>query len=692
MFVMRKIVRIIILLLVSAVYANAQELKGNLPKSTQSGRSGQLQRTADNVKETETGTEDETVTPTSYAWTISQPLGQRYESTIDTLQNNYAQRFVEANQSIAYATTGNYGGPGQTQIFFERAHMSEFFFEDAISNWTPSLEKQKFYNTRLPMTLLSYSTGGTKYNNQDRLQGTFTGNVNKQLQFGAMLDYIYSKGNYDYQAAKNFMWGLSTSYIGDRYELQACFNNYNSLNKENGGITDDRYITDPAEVQGGETKVDTKNIPTNLNSAHSRLTGHRFYMNHRYKVGYYHTWKDSVNDTIEHKEYIPVTSFIWTMDYKTNMHRFLDSNSTEDRKYFENCYLSLSGTDERTEYWHLSNTLGVSLLEGFNKYAKFGLAAYATYEIRKYKQVADSTLYMADRDENLTPAPDFVIPGKESENVAWVGGQLTKQRGSILTYNANARFGVLGIVAGDIDISGDVTTRIPLFGDSVRVTGYGYFKNEETPYLIRNYISNHFIWKNDFGKVRRLRLGGKLFVQQTGTHLNVGVENMENYVYFNSSALPVQHNGNIQVFSASAKQDLRFKALNWENQLTYQTSSEESVVPLPKFAVYSNLYLDFLVSGVMRVHMGVDCNYYTKYYAPGYNPATMAFHTQNEVKCGNFAWMNAYVNVKLKKTRFFLMFSHVNQGLFGGNDYFSMPHYPLNPRKFQMGISVDFTN
>ena len=94
----------------------------------------------------------------------------------------------------------------------------------------------------------------------------------------------------------------------------------------------------------------------------------------------------------------------------------------------------------------------------------------------------------------------------------------------------------------------------------------------------------------------------------------------------------------------------------------------------------------------MHVQFGVDANYYTRYYAPGYTPAMMSFHTQNEVECGNFLWMNAYANVKLKKTRFFLMFSHVNQGLFGGKDTFSLPHYPLNPRKFQMGVSVDFAN
>ena len=628
----------------------------------------------------------------SSAWTITQPLGQRFESTIDTLQYNFYQKFIPSNQSIAYATTGNYGAPGMTQIFFDRKHGNEFFFEDVIETWITKVKNQKYYNTGVPMTLLSYATGGTKYNNQDRFDGIFSGNINKKAQVGAMVDYIYSKGNYDYQATKNFMWGINGSYIGDRYEMQAFYNSYNMLNKENGGITDDRYLTNPAQVQGGETKVDAKTIPTNLTKAHSRLVGHNFFMNHRYKVGYYHTWKDSVNDTIEHREYIPVTSFIWTMDFKTNTHRFLNENVKEDQTFFKDCYLSLSGTDERTEYTQFTNTLGISLLEGFNKYAKFGLAAYATYEIRKYKQVADSMLYSANRDANLTPAPDFVIPGKNTDNVAWIGGQLTKQRGSILTYSADARLGVLGCVAGDVNISGNITTRIPLFGDSVKISGYGYFRNEEVPYLLQNFVSNHYIWKNDFGKTRRVRVGGSLVIPHSRTHINVGVENLQNYVYFNNSALPTQCGDNIQVFSASAEQNFAFRALHWDNKLTYQTSTDETVLSLPKFAVYSNLYLKFKIAGVLNVQFGVDGNYYTSYYAPSYNPATMAFHTQNEVKCGNFLWMNAYANMKLKKARFFAMFTHVNQGLFGGNNYFAIPHYPLNGRKFQFGVSVDFAN
>ena len=628
----------------------------------------------------------------STAWSLSEPLGLRYESTIDTLFENYHATMIPSFRSKAWATTGNYGAEGQDQIFFAREPASDFYFRDALSTWLPSVKTQRYYNTRRPMTLLSYTTGGDKYSNQDRTTAIFSGNVDKKVQIGAAMDYIYSKGSYDYQADKNFRWSAFGSYMGDRYEMQTFFNNFNHTNKESGGIVDDRFITDPAAVQGGVTKVNPKDILTNLTAAHSHLSGLEFYMNHRYKVGYYHYDRDSLTDTIVGRTYIPVTSFIWTMDLKTNKHRFDNKSGLQDTTFFQHTYLGLGGTDEQTRYFSLRNTLGISLLEGFNKYAKFGFAVYATHELRKYTQVTDSVtgteVVLPEGLEPLTVS----VPHRHTDNLIWVGGQLTKQRGSILTYDATAQFGVAGDVAGDISINGNVATRMFLWRDTVTLRGYGYFKNEKAPYLLRNFISNHFAWENDFSKVTRFRVGGELNIPFSGTRVNVGYETLKNYVYFGNEATPEQCGSPVHVLSATLDQRFRFGIFNWDTQLTYQTSSNEDVLPLPKFSVYSNVYMKFLVAKVLHVQLGIDGNYYTSYYAPAYNPAIMSFHTQHEVKCGNFAFLNAYANFKLKKARFYVMYSHVNKGLFGGNNYFSSPHYPLNPGRFQMGVSVDFVN
>ena len=61
----------------------------------------------------------------SYAWSISEPLGLHYESTIDTLMLNYHKASIPSHQSLAWATTGNFGASGQNQIFFERKPTSD---------------------------------------------------------------------------------------------------------------------------------------------------------------------------------------------------------------------------------------------------------------------------------------------------------------------------------------------------------------------------------------------------------------------------------------------------------------------------------------------------------------------------------------------------------------------------------------
>lgn len=652
----------------------------NTDNSSESGHSGPKSIRHDHPKMP-------TVAP-SEAWSVMSPLGLHKPATIDTLFQNYSRESIPSEVSDAYCTTGNLGAEGENMIWLERKPRSDFFFRDAMRAWLPDLEGMKFYNTRIPMTLLSYNTGGGKENSQDRLKGVFSGNINRRAQIGALFDYLYSKGSYQNQNTNHLVWGLNGSYMGDRFEFQGFYNHYNLLNKENGGITNDDYILDPEKVQAGMTSIDPKSIPVNLNAAHSRLVGGELYLNSRYKVGYWH--EDQINDTTVKRTYIPVSSFIWTLNYRQARHVFDDKNMGELSKFFENTYLNPSQTYDKTTYWSLQNTFGISMLEGFHKYAKFGLAAYVTHEIRKYHQTADTLDH--SQYEQLSALPDGYahIEPNLSQNLLYVGGQLTKQRGQLLTYEANARFGIVGPAAGDVLLEGNVGTRFPLLGDTVNLRAYGRFNNEHPSPLLNQYVSNHFVWYNDFSKERTYKIGGTLRLERIGSLINIGVENIQNHIYFAENFMPTQHSGSVQIFSARLKQHLTWRALNWDNSLTYQTSSNSSVIDIPKFAVYSNLYLLFRIA-TLHVQFGIDCDYYTKYYSPLYQPATMSFATQRQTKVGNYPFMNLYANMKLSKVRFYVQMAHINQGMTGKN-YFAMPGYPLNPRRFLLGLSVDFAN
>ena len=626
------------------------------------------------------------------AWTLTFPLGDPIESTIDTATYNYQRWSIPALQSDAYVTTGNYGAEGINMIFSQREQRSTFFFNDALYRWLPSFAKQKFYNVYVPSTILQYGFAGSKETHQDNLDIELMGNVNRRIGINGRVNYIHSRGSYDNQAVKNLNWGLSFYYFGDHYEGLAFYNNYYSLLKENGGITDDLYITDPAQVQAGVTSINSKSIPTFLNAAQSRVTGDEFYMKHAYKMGY---WKSvQVNDTLTRDEFVPLARIIYAFDLRHNRHKFNNYNTSEGDRYWSNRYLTNDGTKDNTYLNTMTNTIGLELIEGFKKWVKFGLSAYASYQIQKYDQTTYYTPLDPEISALLTPLPDGVDPlPKATQNYLWVGGRLQKDKGKILKYAADVRFGLIGDGAGDIEANGYISTRIPVKKDSLKISAEGHFSNLSQPYLLQHYISNHFVWSNNFGKTRRYKVAGTLNIPWSRTTINVGLENIQNYVYFNSLALPQQYGGNVQVFSALINQELKLGIFNWNNTVYYQKSSNTDVLPLPDLVIYSNMFLKFIAFKVLKVQFGIDCDYYTSYRSLNYQPATMTFHVQNEdiAKVGNYPFINVYVNARLYKTRFYIQYSHVNQGWFSKNSFF-MPHYPMNPRRLELGLAIDFTN
>lgn len=619
------------------------------------------------------------------AWTLRLPLGERVPADMDTLPYNYQRQAIPSMQSDAFVTTGNLGAPGLNLIFDRRPERGPFFFSRALDAWMTTASNRRFYNVYTPMTLASYNFGGNRDSNQDRLRAQFAGNVNRRIGIGAHMDYLYSKGSYSQQAVKDYIYGMTFYYLGDRYEAQAMWNQNNMLNKENGGITDDRYITDPAAMQGGVSKIEPKSIPTRLTTAHSLLHTSRLYMSHAYKVGY---WRDErVNDTLTRQQYVPVVKFIYSLDWRRARHKFVNFNASEAADFWSNRYIDASRTADRTAYYSLANTLGVAMLEGFRPWVRFGLSAYATYELRHYTQTPYDTV-----GTGLTPLPDaFRVPHSASQHMLWAGGRLDKTRGETLTYAADARFGLLGDAAGDMELNGTAATRFRLGRDTVALAAFVSFANTEPDYLLNHYLGNHFAWHNDFGKTRTLAFGGSLDIPWTDTRLEAGLRNVQNLIYFDAFSLPQQESGSTQVLTLRLRQRLRLGILHWDNTLTWQECSRQSVLPLPRLTVYSNLYLLFRAFRVLALQIGVDCDYYTRYGGYMYQPATMTFHVGRGQSVGNYAFCNAYLTARLYRTRFYVLWSHFNQGWFG-SDYFAMRGYPLNPRRLQLGLSVDFAN
>ncbi len=653
------------------------------------------------------------------SWKISERLGNITPSQIDTVPLNFQNKNITDAFSTAYGYTGNLMLPGQSKIFFDRGEQNRFIFADGYAHFVQSPGNFNFTNTKIPFTQLSYFTAGSSTNKEERFSGMFSANFNKKWNIGMDFDYIYAKGYYVGQSAKMFDLIFFSNYLSDKYVMHTFWGIDNLVNYENGGISDDRYITSPESAgQGSKRPIDSKSIPVNFQDEVAKVKNRQFYLNQRYNVGYYRRIADipdsasvpvnqidalssslqvkgkvfeGENDSIgtafkqveKEEEFVPVTSFIWTAKYTYDSRYFI--TKTIPKSYYQyGPYVNSASTRDSTNYSSLRNTFGISLLEGFNKYAKAGLSVFIENEIRTFHVMDSGLVAKNTRYGNSVKWP--TTGSRRVENATSIGAELSKRQGTLLNYNFTGELGVLGDDLGQFKLQGNIQSQFKLWKDTVQLRAYGYIKNLKPSYYLNTYHSNFFWWNNNFSDQRQVRIGGNFAIPTREFNFNIGVENLQNYIYFDKNALPAQTSNNIQVLSATLNQNFRFGILNSENELVYQTSSNKDILPLPDFSIYSNLYLLFKFVKVMTVQIGADFRYHTEYYAPAYQPATTQFYLQDEVKIGNSPLVNVYANMYLKKTRFFIMAYNVAPG----NHYFSLPHYPLNPFHIRMGLSISF--
>ena len=734
---MRRIVLTYIFLSVIGIWgAMAQNTLNPMNNRDRFGNQIDPNTQPDNLEDS-TNTEIQSLPPKLYMWKLSETLGNRTIIPADTASLNFQSTNLVEGMFGHYNYLGNLGSPRLSRLFFEREESEPTIFMAPFSSFFTRPDQVLFTNSNVPYTNLTYYKAGNKVNGEERFKSYFSVNVNKQLAFGFNIDYLYGRGYYQNQSTSHFNAGLFGSYIGEKYQVQAVYNNFFLKMNENGGIADDQYITRPENMSGGKKEYESTTIPVKLEQSSNRNKDFYIYLTQRYRLGFTRRVRntqegkptvsapkassspsseseisasnndialpnDSIasksvstlaaandslpsvstadNDSLFEEEFVPVTSFIHTLKVERSRHQF--RSGSEPEGFFPEDYkLYKNYSNDSTTAFSVKNVFGIALLEGFNKYAKAGLTAYISHKFSRYDLMNTDTLTDMRRI-------------RYTEQEIFVGGELAKREGKLLHYNVNGEVGLVDKAIGQFRVNANLDLNFRLWKDTVNFYARGYVSNTLPSFYMRHYHSNHYNWDNDnMDKELRTRVEGELNISHWGTNLRAGVENIKNYTYFNQSALPEQNGGNIQVLSATLKQDFRLGVFHLDNEVTWQKTSNETVLPLPQLSLYHNFYiLAKLAKKVLTVQLGADVRYFTKYNAPAYAPGVQQFHlqpTDDLVEIGGYPIVNVYANLHLKRTRIFAMMYHVNAGM-GSANSFLVPHYPINPRLFKIGVSWNF--
>lgn len=710
-------------------------------------------------------------------WTVDTRFGDRKAAVPDTLSHMFMNSIFTTGLRGDYTTTGNLGAPRINRIVTDRPFGSQFIFTQPYDFIITPIEQFHFTNTLSPFTNITYNNAGNRTNGEDHLTTKFGVNAGKRLGVGFKFDYLYGRGYYQDQSTAHFNYTMYGSYLGDHYQAHLLMSTNHQKVSENGGITDDNYITHPESYSD---KYSTNEIPTALSQNWNRNDNQHIFLTHRYNIGFSRKVpmteeeikakkfamaskkeneaqkrkdkatqegrldddktvtlqgrpddakimgaepisqkkdnnrvaldkqaadsllaaekKTQIDTAWMKKEFVPVTSFIHTLKFD-NYRRIYQAYKTPT-DFYANTYTvdePLTGDSiyDKTRHYRLKNTFALSLLEGFNKWAKAGLKAFITSELRHFT-LPSATGTDTYNEHNLS-----------------FGAQLSKKQGKTFHYDAIAETWLTGEDVGQLKIDGSADLNFKLFGDTLTLTANGFFYRLNPTFYYRHYHSRHAWWDNtNMSKILHSRIQGILNYQKTRTTLRVAVDEIKNYTYFASShtitsgkrvnhAITVnQNSGAIHLLTASLSQDFTFGPLNWESVITYQNSSNKTVLPVPTLNLYSNVYLRFKIAHVLRCDFGADVRYFTKYYAPDYVPSLGQYAVQtntnttgsdSRVEIGNYPVVNVYANFHLKHTRFFIMMSHLNAGT-GKKNYFYTPHYPLNQSILRFGLSWNFFN
>lgn len=720
-------------------------------------------------------------------WTVDSKFGDIRKAEPDTLSHMYMNSIFTTGKYGEYNTLGNVGSPRISRIFIDRNEDGQFTFTHPYDFFVKPVDTFHFTNTLSPFTNLNYNTCGNRTNGEDHLTAKFGVNSGKRLGVGFNFDYIYGRGFYQNQSTSHFNYTMYGSYLGDRYQAHVLMSTNHQKVTENGGITNDYYITHPESF---DDDFLSNEIPTVLEQNWNRNDNQHIFFTQRYNVGFNRKVKmteeeikarkfaieskrendarkkreEQENETDNYEriknaklpgiankglneqtysgrpdnakvvgdepqsfnkvsgdriavtdkqmsdsllatqkkeqadtawmktEYVPVTSFIHTLKFD-NYKRIYQAYQSPTDFYANDYKVGPWGGDsiyDKTKYVHLSNTFAISLLEGFNKWAKAGLKAFATSELRHFS----------------LPALDGTETSYTEHNVS-IGGQLSKTAGKTLHYDVTAETWLVGEDAGQLKIDATADVNFPLWGDTVTLMARGFFKRTNPTFYYRHYHARHFWWDNDnLDKILHSRIEGQFHYSKTKTTLRVAVDEIQNYTYMamgyniaddkrTGNTIDVrQKGGSLSLITLALGQNFKLGPLNWENIITYQKSTDNDVLPVPDLNIYTNLYLRFKIARVLKCDFGADGRFFTKYYAPDYSPALGQYAVQtgdNRTKVGEYPVVNVYANFHLKQTRFFVMMSHVNAGS-GSRDYFFTPHYPLNQRIFRFGVSWNFYN
>ena len=620
----------------------------------------------------------------NFMWHVKRDFNRVEIGPLDTMLTDYRIDYPFYREDVGDIAQGALGQTSLPLNYFRRPRFFDFSFASPYYAYTYNMENVPFYNTKRPMIRMNYTESGQKRYREENFGIMVAQNISPTTGFNVDYKSRGTRGQYLWSRTKNHNLSLAVSHTGRRYSIHAGYYNNHIEQQENGGVVGKWAIADttfsmasgvPMRLADAEAQNTYRNNAFFVTQSYGiplqRLTESDFsmaglsavYVGHSFE---YSSWSKVYTDLNE-----PYTN---ERDHRDENGNFVSA----EHNYYQNWFINPVETRDSIYERVISNRVFVQAQPWDRNGVVGTIDAGVGLDLHTYSQF-ELNDYLTGRYTKVNKTSWFAygsVSGKIKKYVDWDG---------------NLKFYPSGYRGGDLSIGAHLALTGYLRGHPLILEGRFSMERRSPNYWQENLFSNHYIWDTPLNKENETRLEVRFSVPDYAFEAGAWQGVVTDKIYYASDSNVAQHDGNVSLTSVYARKDFRLGGLHLDHRVLLQWSTDQEVIPVPLLSAFLSYYYEFwVVRDVLRLQIGLDGRYNTRYYAPGYNPALSVYYNQREEEVGNYPYMDAFVMAKWKRMRIFLKYQHVNKGLFGNGEYFSAARYPLNPGMFKIGISWGF--
>ena len=576
------------------------------------------------------------------------------QTLIDTSIYHPYNEDISLRSRNLYANLGAFGQANFNMNFsFYRKH--GFTYKTLPYNtYLRTLENWRFYRLDEIYTHLQYDFANGKENH---FSVEHAQQIAEDLHFALALESVISEGRYVRQKMRTVNLGGTFRYKlpSGRYGFNASYLLNLIAPQESGGVVNDEEFKE-------NTPTRSINVRFTDMQASNRLFQNTFFFRHYLSLS--GKSKDS-SGIIENK----LGYLVHDIEFSSSKNVFSADNSNPT--YFDTFLFDQKNTFDQTKCLRLRNSLFWSTYMPEDTLPdKKNFIRFSAGIMHDFHQLKD-THYLYRRDNQLTPV-----------------GVLHVKLFNRLYINANAMLTLNGYNAGDITIEGQAIMDFPRMEKPKHqlIANVGFY-NYSPDFFFTHVMANNYRWENNLKKQQTMTLG--VSWQHESYSVGVNYYTLNNYTLLNETSQPMQIENFVNVYQLAAYIPFQIKGFGFNSNI-YLQYADDAHIQIPLFATRQTVYYGFpMFKKALYLQLGFDFLYNTDYYANAYNPVLQQFHLQNDVKIGNYGYMDFFLRGKIGRFQVQFKLTHLWAGLFG-NVYYLVPHYPAKDLGFAVGVAWRF--